>query len=99
MNNNQKNTIKDLADEHIDFVAKYGVSNSNHFQVFEDENGDVYVFSQRVTLSADFSGMDYDIRTVKVDKAGFDKEMDAKEYGEGGHIEYLKKLKRVKYDG
>ena len=39
--------------------------------------------------------MDYDIRTVKVDKAGFDKEMDAKEYGEGGHIEYLKKLKRV----
>ena len=95
MNTNQKNTIKELADDHIDYVSKYCVGESNHFMVFEDENGDAYVYSQKVTLSPDYAGMDFDYKIVKVDKAGFDKEIEAKEYADGGHIEYLKKLKRV----
>jgi hypothetical protein len=95
MNNNQKNTIKELAEQHIDYVSKYCVGDSSHFMVFEDENGDAYVYSQKVTLSPDYSGMDYDFKILKVDKAGFENEVEYKEYSKGGHIEYLKKLKRV----
>lgn len=95
MNSNQKNTVQELSQEHHDYVAKYGVGDSNHFWVFEDESGNVYVYAQKVKLRSDYAGVDYHFSIHKIDKAGFEKEVEPMEYKDGGEIEYLKKLKKI----
>jgi hypothetical protein len=98
MNTNQKNTIKDLSEKHNEYVSRYCVGNSSLFELFEDENGNIYVYSQKVTLRPDFTGVDYNFDLNVVDKAGFDKEVNQNEYEDGGEIEYLKKLKKINYN-
>ena len=98
MNTNQKNTIKDLSEKHYDYVSRYCVGNSSLFELFGDENENVYVYMQKVTLRPDYTGVDYNFDIYVVDKAGFDREIDQKEYEDGGEIEYLKKLKKINYN-
>ena len=98
MNTNQKNTIKDLSEKHYDYVSRYCVGNSSLFELFGDENENVYVYMQKVTLRPDYTGVDYNFDIYVVDKAGFDREVDQKEYEDGGEIEYLKKLKKINYN-
>ncbi len=96
MNKNQYETITELIAEHDEYVAEHGIGNSSFKAVFEDEAGDDFVLMQKVTLSADLSEPRYRQSMVKVDKAGFTYEMEPRYFGDGGFIEHVKKLKKIK---
>ena len=51
---------------------------------------------QKVTMSPHMDEPRYKQTMVKVDKAGFTYEMLPRYFGDGGFIEYVKKLKKIK---
>jgi hypothetical protein len=96
MNKNQYETITELIAEHDEYVAEHGIGNSSFKAVFEDEAGDDFVLMQKVTMSPHMDEPRYKQTMVKVDKAGFTYEMLPRYFGDGGFIEHVKKLKKIK---
>jgi hypothetical protein len=96
MNKNQYETITELISEHNEYVQTYGIGDSSFAAVFEDEAGDDFVLMQKVTMSPDLTEPRYRKHMVKVDKAGFASDMEERYFGQGGYVEHVKKLKRIK---